>query len=172
MEPLKTDRLLLRAWTYEDVPALYAYAKDERVGPQAGWRPHKSLSESKDIVKMFIDNGDVYAIEWCETGEVIGSIGLHQRKIDEASGGLDYELGYVLNPDYWGRGIMVEAAKACMASLKAQGVEHLWCAHFDFNANSKRVIEKLGFEYIYTREKRLENLDNRLCQTLYYKLKL
>lgn len=34
---IETDRLILRPWRESDAPALYEYAKDERVGPAAGW---------------------------------------------------------------------------------------------------------------------------------------
>ena len=35
--PLKTERLVLRPWKDEDAENLYEYAKDPRVGPEAGW---------------------------------------------------------------------------------------------------------------------------------------
>lgn len=34
--PLKTERLVLRPWKDEDAENLYEYAKDPRVGPEAG----------------------------------------------------------------------------------------------------------------------------------------
>ena len=37
---LETTRLILRPWTEADAPELYKYAKDERIGPIAGWPPH------------------------------------------------------------------------------------------------------------------------------------
>ena len=38
---LITERLILRPWEDGDAADLYQYAKDERVGPMAGWAPHK-----------------------------------------------------------------------------------------------------------------------------------
>ena len=40
--PLKTERLVLRPWKDEDAENLYEYAKDPRVGPEAGWYAHTS----------------------------------------------------------------------------------------------------------------------------------
>lgn len=37
---LRTKRLVLRPWQETDAEALYEYAKDERVGPVAGWPTH------------------------------------------------------------------------------------------------------------------------------------
>ena len=46
---LHTERLILRPWTEDDAASLYEYAKDPEVGPIAGWPPHKSVGESKDV---------------------------------------------------------------------------------------------------------------------------
>ena len=40
---LETPRLLLRPFRDEDAEDVYHYARDPRVGPIAGWPPHKSL---------------------------------------------------------------------------------------------------------------------------------
>ena len=41
-----------REWRESDSSDLYEYAKSDLVGPNAGWKPHKSEGESKDIIKM------------------------------------------------------------------------------------------------------------------------
>ena len=46
---LKTERTLLRPFREGDAEDLYAYAKDPRVGPIAGWKPHGSVEESREI---------------------------------------------------------------------------------------------------------------------------
>ncbi len=38
---LATNRLVLRPWQETDAADLYFYAKDERIGPIAGWPAHK-----------------------------------------------------------------------------------------------------------------------------------
>ena len=43
---LETKRTILRPFTEADAPDLFAYAKDPRVGPIAGWKPHESVEES------------------------------------------------------------------------------------------------------------------------------
>ena len=37
---LETERLILRPWEEADAESLYEYARDERVGPVAGWQVH------------------------------------------------------------------------------------------------------------------------------------
>ena len=58
----ESDSSDLYEYAKSDSSDLYEYAKSDLVGPNAGWKPHKSEGESKDIIKMFIDNNDTYAI--------------------------------------------------------------------------------------------------------------
>ena len=144
---LETKRLILRPWRMDDAEDLYAYASNTKVGPMAGWKPHDNIEESKRILEMFVDDGDVWAIEWKENHKVIGSIGLHQSK--KADIEYDRELGYVLSEAYWGQGIISEAAERIKQfAFEDLKISRLLVAHFDFNHQSKRVIEKLGFSYL------------------------
>ena len=48
---LATERLILRPWAETDAEDLYRYAKDDRVGPIAGWPPHSSVDNSAEIIR-------------------------------------------------------------------------------------------------------------------------
>ena len=48
---LETPRLLLRPWEESDAEELYRLAKDEDIGPAAGWPPHKSVDDSLNIIR-------------------------------------------------------------------------------------------------------------------------
>ena len=52
---LKTERLLLRKWTEADADSLFQYASDPEVGPITGWPPHKSVEESKEIIRNVLN---------------------------------------------------------------------------------------------------------------------
>lgn len=147
MKRLETERLILRPWCKEDAEDLFAYASTPKVEPMAGWKPHESLDESRKILKMFMEENDTWALELKGTHRVIGSVGLHDSK--RAGLSYDREIGYVLSEDYWGRGLIVEAVKEVLAYAFIElQMETLIVAHFDFNHQSKRVIEKLGFARI------------------------
>ncbi|MEG1584781.1 MAG: GNAT family N-acetyltransferase, partial [Anaerovorax sp.] len=80
MKQLVTKRLILREWEAKDAEGLYAYAKNPNVGPNAGWKPHRDVEESLEIINaMFIPN-QVFAMVDKETGKIIGSIGLEPDK--------------------------------------------------------------------------------------------
>ena len=148
MKTLETDRLILRPFREDDAEDLYAYARVEGVGEAAGWTHHKSLDESRAILADFIAKGDVFALELKESGRVIGSLGLHATN-NGAKYDLQRELGYVLSREYWGRGLMSEAAaRAVQYAFEDMALNTLWCAHFIGNDRSRRVIEKTGFRYL------------------------
>jgi len=107
---LETERLILRPFTERDAEDLYEYAQDSRVGPAAGWPPHKSVAESREIITTVFSAEDTFAVVDKPTGKVIGSAGFVHRHRAELPGP-DDEIGYALNPDYWGRGLIPEAVR-------------------------------------------------------------
>ncbi|MEG0511679.1 MAG: GNAT family protein [Clostridia bacterium] len=143
---LKTERLVLRGFELSDAVDVFAYAQNEKVGPMAGWAPHQTVEESRKIVAMFIEHGDVWAIVDKKTGRVIGSIGLHKdyrRAVEGAK-----ELGYALGEAYWGQGFATEACRAVLAyAFTELGSPVVGVIHFPFNQKSKHVIKKLGFRF-------------------------
>lgn len=143
---LTTERLVLRAFDPSDAVDVYAYAQSEKVGPMAGWAPHRSLEESRSVVERFIAGGDTWAVVEKRTGHVIGSIGLHRdgrREIAESR-----ELGYALGEASWGLGYATEACREVIRyAFEELGCEVIAVRHFPSNQNSRRVVKKLGFVY-------------------------
>lgn len=172
MQRLETDRLILRTWRESDSKDMFEYASSDLVGPNAGWKPHKDENESKEIIKMFIANDDVYAIELKSENKVIGGIGIHKRTPDDRLKEFTQrEIGYVLNPKYWGNGYVPEAVRCVINyGFEEMNLDLIWCAHYDFNEKSKRVNEKCGFIYKFNRNEKLKLLDNKEVNVLYYNL--
>ena len=143
---IETERLRLRPFNASDLQDFYTYAKNEKIGHGAGWKPHESLAESEEILAHFMEQDDVWAIEDKQTGAIIGSIGLHEDRHRPLEG--VRMLGYVLAEPYWGKGIMPEAATALLHyGFTEVGLKLISVYHFSFNDQSRRVIEKLGFTY-------------------------
>lgn len=147
MKTLETKRLLLRAWRAEDAPEMFAYASDPRVGPPAGWKPHQSIEETRAYLAACIAEDECWAIVWKETNVPIGSIGLHpvsgRPKVTNAR-----MLGYVLHPDHWHKGVIVEASRAVMRyAFEELSVSLVTVMHFPNNIRSKATIARLGFRY-------------------------
>ena len=148
---IETDRLIIRAWQKTDLIDFYEYARVDGVGQRCGWLPHESIEEASRILDMFIAEKKTFALELKENGKVVGSVGLEVREtdlqLDESFAGR--EIGYVLNKDYWGRGLMPEAVKAVInCCFRELGFDWLTCGHFVWNDQSRRVVEKCGFRYL------------------------
>ena len=143
MKTIETERLILRAWTMEDAPEMFEYAKSPLVGPSAGWEPHQTIDDTKQYLAVAIKENETWAITRKLEGCVIGSIGLHLTRVDTVR-----ELGYVLHPDFWEQGIMTEAAKAVIDfGFSELHLDAVRVFHKVNNARSRRVIQKCGFRY-------------------------
>lgn len=149
---LETDRLILRKWTEADAASLYEYAKDPEVGPIAGWPPHNSIDESKEVIKNVLNGPECYAI--CEKSNqiAIGAVELILNgRTDMTESDDECELGYWIGKPFWGRGYVPEAAKELLRrGFEDLGMKTIWCGYFDGNQKSKRVQEKLGFLFHHT----------------------
>lgn len=151
MDVIETKRLRLRPWRMEDLQDFYNYASNPDVGPWAGWKPHESMDESREILSRWVNNTDEndvkIALEDKDSGRAIGSIGIEpdgSRPDIEGS----RSLGYVLSKDYWGRGLMTEAVGAAMDyAFRVLKLRLLTVTHYTINERSRRVIEKSGFTY-------------------------
>ena len=147
---LTTNRLILRPFNEDDLEDLFEYASVEGVGERAGWKHHENIAESTQILEMFIKEKKTFAVVLKENNKVIGSIGIEKYGREESlSEFFDYkgrEIGFVLSKDYWGQGLMPEALKRVIEyCFNEMDYDFLLCGHFDFNTQSARVQEKLGF---------------------------
>ena len=144
---METERLILRPWVETDAEALYKYASDPEVGPRAGWPPHQSVEESREIINGIFGGEGMWAVELKETGEPIGCVGYLTAECsnlpiadDEA------EVGYWIAKPYWNQGICTEAMKAIVDyCFEIKGFKKLWGDYFPTNPPSGKVMEKCEF---------------------------
>ena len=142
----ETERTVLRPWEESDAEECFRYASDPRVGPAAGWPPHKSVEDSRRVIREVLSASETYAVVLKETGLPVGSVGLHHN--DLAPGDDEAELGYWIGVPYWGRGLIPEAAREILRhAFEDLKLARIWCGYYDGNEKSKRVQEKLGFKY-------------------------
>ena len=147
----ETNRLILRPWCEDDAEELYKYASDPEVGPPAGWLPHTSVENSREIIRAVLSAPETYAVCLKEDGKPIGSIGMHRNDIAEDDD--EYELGYWIGKPFWGQGLIPEASRELIRyAFEDLGMARIWCGHYDGNIKSRRVMEKLGFVFHHTTE--------------------
>ena len=148
---MQTKRLILRHWCEEDAEALYKYASDPEVGPPAGWLPHTSVENSREIIRNVLAKPETYAVCLKENGQPIGSVGLHHNDLAEQDD--ECELGYWIGKPFWGQGLIPEASREMLRhAFEDLGMSRVWCGRYDGNEKSRRVQEKLGFVYHHTTE--------------------
>lgn len=156
---LETPRLILRPIEKKDAPSVFEYATNELVGPNAGWKPHQSLYEAEKFIEYCIKKREFgqpgnYAIVLKSEGKMIGTIEVHSYK--EHKG----EIGFVLHPDYWNQGYMTEAAKMVIIyAFEILQLERLSYNHFLENERSKRVCQKLEFQFEGVLRKKFKRYD-------------
>ena len=158
MQPLETERLLLRPFTEEDAAGLYAYASHPEVGPWAGWKPHADVEESLRVIRDIFLPSDTLAVIQKSDGRLIGSagfVGKHRTELGTPS----EEVGYSLARDCWGQGLIPEGVEAILRHAFADlGYQAIWAAYYDGNRKSKRVMQKCGMTYRLSRVEPVEQL--------------
>lgn len=146
---LETKRLILRTWKKEDAKEVFELAKDVHVGPPCGWQPHKSLQESKAVLRDILINDYTFAIVLKETEAIIGNISLMPCWESRfAQNEKQREIGFWLGYPYWGKGYMTEACVRLIEyGWNELNLDKIWCAHNLENYNSMRVQQKSGFHF-------------------------
>lgn len=151
---INTPRLLLRRFTIEDAPKMYGdWASDEEVTRYLLWAAHKSQEETESLLKSWAEDyknaaAYLWCIEWKETAEPIGSIGV-TKMIEQAQ---LVELGYFISRRYWHQGIATEALQAVMDFFFDEvGVNRVESRHDPRNPYSGKVMEACGMRYEGTR---------------------
>ncbi|MBR6623827.1 MAG: GNAT family N-acetyltransferase [Ruminococcus sp.] len=149
---LETERLILRRFDESDAENVYLYAKDPDVGPIAGWPPHKSVDESREVIRNVFSGSEAYAVCLKSDNKAIGAIELKLNgHTDMTEKDDECELGYWLGKPFWGQGIIPEAVREILRhAFKDIGMNKVWCGYYDGNVKSKRVQEKCGFRYQWT----------------------
>ena len=148
---LETKRLILRPWQESDAQSLYEYAKDPAVGPPAGWPPHTSVDNSRELIRNVLSAPETYAV-CLKDGTAIGSVGLKLKGYTDMTDRDDEcELGYWIGKPFWGQGLIPEAAWELLRyAFEQLHMRAVWCGYYDGNEKSHRVQQKLGFVYHHT----------------------
>lgn len=146
-EKIITERTILRNFRPWDIEDFYEYCSQDGVGEMAGWLKHTAIDYSIKVLNEYMKNNNIYAIINKENNKVIGHIAIHK---DSEEGRDDTkELGYVLNKEYWNKGIMTEVVKAVLKELfeSCYDINYVYACCFKENLQSKRLIEKCGFKF-------------------------
>ena len=146
---LRTARLAFRCWTRDDLPLARELWADPDVtrffgGPFSDEQIRQRLE--REIQRMNEHHFQYWPIHLLSGQDHVGCCGLRLYRPKDVV----HELGFHLRPKFWGQGLAVEAARAVIdfafGTLSAKGLS---AGHHPENANSKKVLQKLGFHYTH-----------------------
>lgn len=159
---MKTARLHLRPARCEDAGALHAILADPRAMRFWSTPPHETLEQTGEWLRSMIaipaEEGEDFVIE--HDGVVIGKAGLYRFP----------EIGFILHPDHWRRGLAREALAAVLD--RAFAVHRLDNVEADVdprNTASLRLLQGLGFVETH-RAERTWLVGDEWCDSIYLRL--
>lgn len=145
---IKTERLLLRRLTKDDTAEIFLLRSNEEVMKYIDRPRAKSMKDAEDLLELInqsiqTNEGISWAITMKENpAKLLGNIGYWRMKKEHYRA----EIGYLLNPVYWRKGIMKEAIFALIDFgfnvMKLHSIEANINAENDASA---RVLESTGF---------------------------
>ncbi|WP_456313359.1 GNAT family N-acetyltransferase [Pseudomonas shirazensis] len=151
---IETERLLLRALDLSDAEGMFELDSNPNVHIFLGKKPVKHIEESVDQIKNIQHQYETFgtgrwAVVLKETNEFIGWSGI-KFITNEINNHKDfYEIGYRFIEKHWGKGYATEAGKAFIDyAFNEMKVDALYAYADEGNQNSRKILEKLGLQYI------------------------
>ena len=136
---IKTKRLLLRRARLDDAAKMHEILSNAAAMRYWSSPPHSEFAQTQawiaNMVAATANASEDFIIEI--DGRVAGKVGAYRLP----------EFGYILHPDYWGRGIATEAVSAFLGHTyrTRPDIVALTTDIDPRNTPSVRLVEKLGF---------------------------
>ncbi len=148
---VETDRLLLRRWTLDDLdPLVRVFRK-----PEVWWFPFKRGMTAEETeaflhrkLKEWESRGwSQWAVETKDEPVLIGFLGLCPPDfLPEVMPTV--EVGFRIDPDYWGQGLATEGACAALEfGFNVLGLTEIVSIYEPDNVASGRVMQRLGMVF-------------------------
>lgn len=145
---LETDRLLIRRLTEDDAPFILGHLNE----PTFIENIRDSGVRTLDDARRYLREGallsysqfgfGLYLVMLADSAQAIGMCGLLQRPDLPAP-----DIGFALDPPYWGRGYALEAARAVMEhGFGDLGLTEILAITSPGNERSARLLRRLGME--------------------------
>lgn len=154
---LKTEKLILREFTENDLEALYKIYSDDEVNKFLPWFPLRTVEETKIFYEEHFEckynqkSAYNYAICLKENNVPIGYVNINLSE--------GYDFGYGLCKEFWYKGIVTEASRAVIEQLRKDGVPYITATHDINNPRSGMVMKRLGMKYQYSYEEQWQPKD-------------
>ena len=157
---LKTERLLLREMTQDDLPALQGILQDEETMYAYNGAFDEAETQAwldRQLSRYAQFGFGLWAVVLKESGGMIGQCGLTMQpwRGDEV-----LEVGYLFNRAFWHHGYATEAARGCMEyAFDLLGAREVCSIIRETNLPSRRVAERNGMTVRDTWVKHYRGID-------------
>ena len=149
----ETEKLILRNFKEEDLEDLFELTSNKKVCSLSGLIYLTDINSAKVLLKDFIKKQHLFAIELKNINKVVGLIEL--MDYDEKSyKGIEIEEGtkeiaFLLNENYWGKGIMKEAVKVVLKwAFEELKIPKILSGNYKENIQSAKFQDKIGFKAV------------------------
>jgi [ribosomal protein S5]-alanine N-acetyltransferase len=158
MIEIETPRLRLRPARASDEAPLHAILSDEVAMLHWSTPPHEHVERTREWLRSMIDiapgEGEDFIVE--HGGRVVGKAGLFRFP----------EIGFILHPDCWGRGLAREALEPVLdRAFEVHGLDRVVADVDPRNAASLRLLRRLGFLKTGRRE-RTYRIGGKWCDSV------
>lgn len=140
------DEIVLRPWSEDDASQLAIIANNRKISDNLrdGFSFPYSLQDAINWLKIVVPaNFPPLYFAITLNQKLVGSIGLVSKTDIYRK---NFEVGYFVAEDYWGRGIASKAIKALTSyAFKDFDIIRVYAEPFSDNAGSRRALEKAGF---------------------------
>ena len=151
---LETEYLILRPFKDDDVDDYFGVLDSPEVRRWLHIPESLDRSDAWQQMAWFVGQWELrgtghWALEEKKSGQFVGRAGLHRPERHDWPG---VEVGWLLHPDYWGRGYATEAGAAAVRyGFEDLQVDKLFSCILPENHRSQAVAKRLGFEFLEER---------------------
>jgi [ribosomal protein S5]-alanine N-acetyltransferase len=162
-DEIRTERLLLRRARTDDVAAMHAIMTDRQAMRYWSTPPHTELAETERWMASMVEDDPSERDDFIVTldGQLIGKLGCWRLP----------EVGFLIDPAYWGRGYAREALAGYIDRRRLLGSTELTADVDPRNTASIKLLEQAGFVETGRVTGTLQ-VGDELCDSVYFRLNI
>lgn len=162
-DEIRTERLILRRACMDDVAAMHRIMSNPVAMRYWSTPPHTDLGQTERWVASMVEDDPIARDDFMVTcdGQLIGKCGAWRLP----------EIGFLVDPEYWGQGLASEALVAFIEHRRALGSTELTADVDPRNAPSLKLLNRCGFVETH-RAAGTWQVGDELCDSVYFRLAL
>lgn len=150
---MRTDRLVVRDWSEDDVAAALAvFSRPEvtRWLSPALKEVHDADAMSSLLARWITESRESeaglghWAITLAGSGTVVGGVSLHPLPVDEQ----DVEIGWQVSPEYWNLGYGTEAGREVIRRAFALDIDEVFALVRPANRRGEAAARRIGMTWV------------------------